>query len=151
MFDASKIYAELPEAGRLNAEHRLIGIEKNPQAFALHQTVLKQELWQAEYRCNMAAWGQHVCDLPAPTDEERTELLKSRPAFLKDAIEAAICRHLLAQLDMLTSRERKKHEQEWDQANAAETEKNARDAFDQFEAAEREKRFQQWRKTSCSR
>lgn len=146
MFDASKIYDTVPLSALPFAEKRLNGMQ-NPLSLALNKKLLQQELYQIEYRCNMTAWGQHSIDLPAPTEDQGAELLKrlSSPAFIRDAIDAVSIRYVLNGLDDVHRRDRAKHEKEWEQANAAETEKRDREAFDAHETSQREKRFLQWR------
>jgi hypothetical protein len=147
MFDASKIYDTVP----LNAMHiveKRLGSMQNPAAFTLNKKLLQQELYQVEHRCNVAAWGSHASNLPAPTPEEGAELLKrvSSPSFTRDAIEAVSLRYILNGLEVLNRDDRAKHEKAWKQTHDAEAEKEDREAFDAFEASEREQRFQQWRK-----
>ena len=146
MFDASKIYDTVPLSERPTVERRLTNMQ-NPASLALNRQLLRQELYQIEYRCNMAAWGQHAFDLPAPSAEEGAELLKrlSSPSFIRDAIEAVSVRYVLNGLDVLDRDDRAKHQKAWEQSSAAEGEKTEREAFDAFEASEREKRFQDWR------
>jgi len=152
MFDASKIYDTVPDSARVVVNRRLSTM-LNPLSLPLHKKLLKQELYEAEYRCNVAAWGHHASNLPAPTPEQGAELLKrlSSPSFIQAAVDAASLRYMLAELERLDKDDRAKHEKQWAQANAADAEKKEREAFDAFEAAEREKRFQDWRKQSCRR
>lgn len=146
MFDASKIYDEVPENALAETYQRLNRID-NPLSYKFHKTLLERELYQIEFRCNMVAWGYHAADLPTPTSEEAAELLKklSSPSFIRDAIEAASLRYMLAHVDRLILESRRKYHEEWDRIDAENAAKKEREAFEAHEASEREKRFKRWR------
>lgn len=145
MFDASKIYEDVPLSAAGDASRRLEHFN-NPTAFPVRRQQLERDLKAIEYRLNMLAWSHYVSDLPAPTPEEGSELLKRFPEFDKDAIEAATLRYLLENLTRLEGEAKVEQEREWVRTANANAEKEDREAFDAFEASEREKRFQAWRR-----
>jgi len=147
MFDASKVYDEVPLRVAGETSRRLVRI-KDPVSFPLTRITLERELLAIAYRLNTQAWGHFVTDLPAPTPEQSSELLNrfsSGHAFERDACEAAVLRYLLDNLTRLEAEAKVEQEKEWDRIAAEKAAKEEREAFEAFEIRDREKRFKRWR------
>jgi len=145
MFDASKVYEEVPLHAAGEASRRLEHL-KNPALFQVQRQQFERDLNAIAYRLNHQVWGHYVADLPAPTLEEGRELIKQRPSIEPDLIEASTLRYLLDNLTRLEGEAKIAQEKEWDRIAKDDAEKSDREAFDAYEASEREKRFTEWRK-----
>jgi len=145
MFDASKVYEEVPLHAAGEASRRLEQL-KDPSKFAVQRVQFEHDLKAIEYRLNYQVWGHYVADLRAPTLEEGGELIKRLPSIEPDLIAASTLRYLLANLTRLEGEAKIAQEQEWDRIAKDDAEKSDREAFDAYEASEREKRFTEWRK-----
>ena len=145
MFDASKLYEEVPLSAAGEASRRLEHF-KHPTQFPVHRRQLESDLRAIEYRLNMSVWGHFVPDLRAPTPEEGSDLVKRFPSIVNDLIAASTLRYLIVNLTRLEGEAKVAQEKEWGRTAEENAEKADREAFDAFEVSEREKRFHKWRK-----
>jgi hypothetical protein len=143
MFDASKVYGDVPLSAAGEASRRLEHF-KDPLQFSVQRRQLQHDLQAIVFRLNFIVWGHYIPDLPAPTSEEASDLVKRFPSIGPDLIEAAMLRYLLVELTRLEREAKVAQEKEWDRIAAEEAEKSDREAFDAYEASQRDKRFRNW-------
>lgn len=147
MFDASKVYSDVPLRVAGEASRRLARFQ-DAQSFPTIRKQLESDLLAIECRLSMQVWGHFAADLPGPTPEEASALLQrfARPAFDRDLTEASVLRYLLDNLTRLEGEAKIEQEKEWDRVAAEREAQSEREAFEAFETEEREKRFKKWRK-----